>query len=73
VNKSKAVHAKIKQAVTKVRQQKKLMIIEMPEEMETTTHWLLWLAVIALIGLVVSIGWQLLTTNESLQTYLPTL
>lgn len=54
-----------------MHQQRKLMIIEMPEELDTTVHWLLWLVVIAFIGLVGSIGWQLLAHNQMVQTYLP--
>jgi len=51
--------------------QKRLVIIEMPEESETSPHWLLWLAVVSLIGLGIAIGAQLLSTNHSLQAYLP--
>lgn len=47
------------------------MIIEMPEECDTAPHWLLWLSLLSFIGLAAAITWHLLTTDSSLQAFLP--
>jgi hypothetical protein len=67
----KDIKTHINTALAQIKAKKRLTIIEMPEEMETSPHWLLWLAVLALVGLVVAIGWQSFSTNHDLQAYLP--
>jgi len=61
----------LQQAINRAKAQKKLVIIDMPEEFDTTPHWLLWLALASLVGLVITMVWQVVGVSHGLQAYLP--
>jgi len=71
VAEKKSIKVRINKALAQAKAKKRLMIIEMPEEMETTPHWLLWLVLLSLIGFGISAGWQLFAVGSNLQAYLP--
>lgn len=71
MDKPKHIQAKINQVVAKAKQLKRPVILEMPEDVENAPHWLVWVALIALIGFIVSAGWQIAETQNQLQAYLP--
>jgi hypothetical protein len=61
----------LKQAVERAKSHRRLMIIEMPEEYDTTPHWLTWIVLGSLIGLVVALIWQMTNAGANIQAYLP--
>jgi hypothetical protein len=71
VAEKKNVKSRLRQILTQANAKKRLAIIDMPEELETTPHWMLWLVALSLVGLIGSIIWQSLADNSSIQAYLP--
>lgn len=65
------IQEQISKAVAAAKAKKRLVILEMPEELETAPHWLLWLAVVSLVGLLIAVSYQAVSTSNSLQAYLP--
>lgn len=60
----------LRQALNRAKSKKRLMIIEMPEECDTSPHWLLWLTLLSFVGLLAAITWHLLASDTSLQAFL---
>lgn len=66
------IPAKLKNVFTLAKPTKRFFVLNMPNEVDSTPHWLFWLMVAAGIVLVGSIIYYRVVTPATIQAFLPT-